>query len=113
MCFPDRNREERKRKRQRERMRQMQLQMQQQQEMARQQQLLMQQQMQAAAAAARNAANRPIPKADQPLQTAYTGAKVQRNKSGKTKSYANRGARFNVSLNMGGYKGRRGGMPNV
>ena len=91
----------------------MRLQMQQQQAMAQQQQLAMQQQMQAAAAAARNAANKAIPMADQPLQTA-TGARVRRNKSaGNRKGYANRGARFNVTLNMGGYKGRRGGMPNV
>ena len=95
-------------------MKQMQLQMQQQQEMARQQQLAMQQQMQAAAAAARNAANKPIPMADQPLQAASTGAKVRRNKSASSRrAYSNRGARFNVALNMGGYKGRRGGMPNV
>ena len=116
MCWggADQNRERRKREKRRRKMKQMQLQMQQQQEMARQQQLAMQQQMQAAAAAARNAANKPIPMADQPLQTASTGAKVRRNKSaGNRKAYSNRGARFSVALNMGGYGGRRGGMPNV
>lgn len=116
MCWggADKNRERRKREKQRRKMRQMQQQMQQQQAMAQQQQMMMQQQMAAAAAAARNAANRPIPMADQPLQTASTGAKVRRNKSaGSRKAYSNRGARFNVALNMGGYGGRRGGMPNV
>ena len=114
MCFgrPDKNRQRRKARKRRQRQQQ---QMAMQQQQAESQRLMMEQRVRKAEAAARAAANKPLPMADQPLQSPDFGGTTLRKKrtTGKRAGRGSRGARFSVALNMGDYRGRRGGMPNV
>lgn len=61
-------------------------------------------------------ANRPVSRPDEPLQgSAFGKTTVRRNRStGSTRTgQANKSKRFSIALNMGGYRGRGGGAPNV